>query len=47
MTAPIPPEQLQRIQPVLDAVLTQLRQQTERLTPLIGLAVEYHPEAAE
>lgn len=40
----IPPDQLQRAEAVTEAVLMQLRLQTQQLTPEIDLATEYHPE---
>jgi len=45
MPLPIPDEQLQRIQPILNALLADLRQRTQTLTPDIDLALQYHPEA--
>ncbi|HLG95189.1 MAG TPA: hypothetical protein VKX49_02625 [Bryobacteraceae bacterium] len=45
MSVPIPPEQLSRIQPVVDAVLTTLHEYTQGLTDQVGLALDYDPEA--
>lgn len=46
MPPPIPNEQLQRIQPVVDALLADLRLRTQTLTPEVDLALQYQPEAA-
>ncbi len=45
MPLPIPDEQLQRIQPVVDKLLADLRQRTKTLTPEIDLPLQYQPEA--
>ena len=45
MPRSIPTDQLERIQPVLDALLADLRLRTATLTPEVDLAVQYQPEA--
>jgi len=45
MPRPIPAEQLERIQPILDALLADLRQRTQTLTPDVDLPLQYQPEA--
>lgn len=47
MPSPIPADQLQRIQPVVDALLADLRLRTQALTPDVELSVHYDPEEAE
>jgi len=47
MTPPIPDDQRQRVQPIVDALLEQLRQRTQALTSEIGFPFDFHPEAAE
>jgi len=44
MSPAIPPDQLERIRPVLDALLEQLRQHTQILTAEAVLPLRYEPE---
>jgi len=46
-TPAIPGPQLERIQPVVDALLAALRERTQALTAAIGLPMEFDPEAGE
>jgi len=45
MPAPIPNDQRERIQPVVDALLAELRQRTQALTAETDLPLEFQPEA--
>ena len=47
MPLPIPEDQRARVQPVVDALLEQLRQQTQSLTADTGFPFEFDPEAGE
>ena len=47
VTPAIPGQQLERIQPVVDALLAALRKRTEALTADIALPMEFDPEAGE
>lgn len=49
MKSDIPNDQLQRIQPIVDQVLTQLRHLCQDFSSQDGMAVDYQPkpEAAE
>jgi len=43
----IPPEQLERIQPLVDQLLAPLRRQTLQLPSDADSALDYHPELEE
>jgi hypothetical protein len=47
ITPPIPSQQLERIQPVVDALLAVLRERTQALTADIALPMEFDPEAGK
>jgi hypothetical protein len=47
MPLPIPDDQRVRVQPIVDTLLEQLRQQTQLLTAETGFPFEFDPEAAE
>jgi hypothetical protein len=44
LTLDIPSEQIERLQPVVDALLADLRKNTHELTPDIDLALAYRLE---
>lgn len=47
MPPPISDDQRQRVQPIVDALLEQLRQRTQALTAETGFPFEFDPEAGE
>ena len=47
MPSTIPDSQRERIQPIVDSLLEQLRQRTQALTAETGFPFEFNPEAGE
>jgi hypothetical protein len=47
MPSTIPDDQRQRIQPIVDALLEQLRLRTQALTTETGFPFDFDPEVAE